>query len=468
MKRNVWAVLFLMMAMALPVVFGARAARAQGVNAIGPSEPAVLPWDSAERKQTEQKALKAGKRLLVKTWNLCAEDRDLDCQSQGITLAADGNCYFASSTHSGRRGAMVFKYDPKAGKVSRICDDIIDVCSEDPRTQAPQGLMVTNAVELDGWIYWGTHSQVSGFAPRKPYAGGHVVGYQMETGQWRDLGIPAMGCTILAGLAADAKAKRLFVTVSPEVWDEGGATCLYRIDLPKGKFQNVGVVSYGGMVGFPGIWADIQGRCWLGAPGGGLICYDPAVNAMRGWLDALPPARMEQGYPDPLATNQVARMWDWVRAVPGRNQCLFTLKQGAGFYCFSPGLIGRGSSAPFSGLRPLTGYTGQGCAVTEDHVYFAQSIALAYVPGVALLHLRGFDYTSGKPDVIDYGAIADDSGRVPLRIESLAADSDGHVFMVGDWRTLRDDPTTLLSQAGNTYTPVSRAEVFAVGEIPTK
>lgn len=477
MAKSLWLMAVCVMGPALVVMLGRAAAPAQGADAFAPggTESGRLDSsrlrggtaaDESDRWRDELEALRISKKFFVRTTNLCKEERALDCQSQGITIASDGNCYFASSTHSGSRGAMVFKYDPVAAEVTRICDDISDVCRENPATQAPQGMLFTNPVEVDGWVYWGTHCAFSGAGVGKPYSGGHVVGYNLKTREWRDLGIPARGCAIFAGLAADAKNKRLFATATPIGEKESEATHLYRMDLPDGKWQDAGMVSYGGLVGYQGIWVDMQGRCWLAAAAGALLCYDPAANAMRGWLDAMPRACTDRGFPDPDASVQTLRMWDWVRPIPGQNQCLFTLKGGAGFYYFTPGSIGRGSGAPFGALRPLSGYTGQGCAVAEERIYFVRSVTLASAPGVSLLHLASIGYTDDKAEVADYGAIVDDKGRVPRRLESVAADSKGRVYMVGDWGTIAGDATSLVNRTNDPYLVAGRAQFFATGELP--
>ena len=41
--------------------------------------------------------------------------------------------------------------------------------------------------------------------------------------------------------------------------------------------------------------------------------------------------------------------------------------------------------------------------------------------------------------VTDHGALSDRDGRIPIRINALAADEAGRVYMVGDWTLLPDE-----------------------------
>ncbi len=50
--------------------------------------------------------------LRVRSYPLNPYNSDLDGQWQASIAASDGYCYFASSTHSARKGAAFFKYDP--------------------------------------------------------------------------------------------------------------------------------------------------------------------------------------------------------------------------------------------------------------------------------------------------------------------------------------------------------------------
>ena len=96
--------------------------------------------------------------------------------------------YFASSSHSAHHGAAFFKYDPRAEKVTMLCEDITVVCGEDPNI-TPQPKIHIDILEHAGWLYFATHH--SGGAPgsSQRYPGSHIVGYELATGRVREPGI---------------------------------------------------------------------------------------------------------------------------------------------------------------------------------------------------------------------------------------------------------------------------------------
>lgn len=104
----------------------------------------------------ESEALPASK-LMAWTHSLNRHVRELDGQWQANTVASDGNCYFFSSTHHASQGAAFFRYDPRTKKVELLCRDVTLVCGEDPKKSVPQGKVHSDMIELDGWLYFGTH-----------------------------------------------------------------------------------------------------------------------------------------------------------------------------------------------------------------------------------------------------------------------------------------------------------------------
>ena len=168
--------------------------------------------------------------LVVHSWNLCDYETDLDGQWQGITIASDGNCYFASSTHSGRTGAMFFKFDTKAMSITPLSGDITRICGEDPSKTAPQGKIHSDVVEINGWLYFGTH----GSYYRRVYTGAHLIGYEIKTGKFRDFGVIHKGYTNYAGVAADQKNNYVYMYLVYPGQRNGKPCLLYRIDLLTG------------------------------------------------------------------------------------------------------------------------------------------------------------------------------------------------------------------------------------------
>jgi hypothetical protein len=70
--------------------------------------------------------------------------------------------------------------------------------------------------------------------------------------------------------------------------------------------------------------------------------------------------------------------------------------------------------------------------------------------------------------VIDHGELVDQDGRTPRHIDSLAADQEGHVYMVGSWHLLPGEPGTLQiawDQPTREFHPVPRGQYFACADV---
>jgi len=395
---------------------------------------------------------------LARTWNLCRFERDLDTQVQGALLASDGNVYFFSSTNSVRHGAVAFRFRPEDERLERLCEDVTLVCGERPGGGWSQGIVSTAPVEMDGWVYWGTHSS-SAHAPT--YPGGHLVGYHLATGRWRDLGVLRPRHTIYAGLAADAQAHRLYVTVSPVSGRMGEPTRLFAVDLPDGKKRDLGVVAYGGPMGYPRLWVDQDRYCWVGAPGGLIVRYNPRRETLEGWLDSLPYLRTPEGFTHIDGGLQSRRRWWWVQGLEQRNRCLLTLQGGTTLYLFSPRHISAGRARAFQIVTRDIGRPGLGCAVSRGRFYFIRRRSSKAARNGFVLELRSVDITRPMRRSRSHGVLADDKGRLAQRIETLLVKEGRRAYLVGDWTTVASDPVSLAYTARGEYVARKTAQCFA-------
>ena len=401
--------------------------------------------------------------LPARTWNLCAFERDLDMQSQGAIVASDGNVYFFSSTRSVRHGAVAFRYLTAEDRLERLCDDVTTVCGERPGTGWSQGVVSTQPVGINGWIYWGTHSSAAN-APT--YTGGHVVGWNIGTGEWRDLGVVLEGHTIYAGLAGDPRANRLYVTASPTSGRQCEPTRLVALDLEQGKREDLGVVAYGGMIGYPSLWVDQDGHCWVSAPGGVMIRYNSRKKVLEGWLDGLPYLRTLEGFTHIDGSLQARRRWWWVSGLRERNRCLLTLKDGTTLYMFSPRRIGLGPGKAFQIVTRNVGRPGLACAVSEGRVYYIHREESRDGPNGYVLQLRSVDYTRPLRKSHNHGVLMDEKGRLPQRIAALLVEAGRRAYVVGDWTTVQPDPTSLSYDGKGRYVERKTAQFFAAVQIP--
>jgi len=410
-------------------------------------------------------------RIFVRSYNLNAFERDLDGQWQGITFASDGNCYFASSTHSARHGGLFLKYDPRTGEVKPLCEDITRVCGEDPAKTPPQGKIHSPIVELDGWLYFATHLANYWEEAAAAYTGAHVVGYEMATGNFRDLGIVQPNYSIYSAIGLDAAGKKLYVFTVPfskPVRERDGCH-LWRVDLTSGAKTDLGLIQ--GASACPWFLVDRNGDCWFGPRGlsGTLLCARAATGKIDRYENVLPGD-------DPPAEGKRARRGslDWVQALPDGDRCLVTMTHSRKLWIFDSTKQDDLTKAflPVADIGSSDGITLGG-----DRVYYIGRPSTGRPDKGFDLHLYSVSIAPGA-QVVDHGLIMDQDGRRPWRISSLATDGKGKVFMVGDWhlltRVVRNgervvrapgEKGSMRHMRDDRYDELWRAQFFAVVEV---
>lgn len=423
------------------------------------------------------------KTVVMRSFPLNAYERKLDWQGSGIRVASDGNCYFACSSHAPDHGCSLFRYDPRADTVSLLCDDITSVCGEDPTRTPPQGKIRTDIVEWEGWLYFGTHIATYWREAEAAYTGGHVVGYEMATGKFRDFGIVRANYTIYSGIGLNRNRGMLYVYVSP--YPHGEGPHLYRIDLKSGAKEDLGLVHRGvGAAYF--LFVDGKGDCWFtsSGAGGALFRARSSDGRLDRWDNLLPPAysfqnkRGKEGDP--------TRCMRWAQPSRENSQCLFTMevREGSGDMLWLLETNGNIEDA----FRPLwrIGPTGFGLATSQGRIYYVQpsyakpiltdvarpiqnvlaklAVKLASLGYYPEFHLRSISLESFS--TTDHGPIVDQDGRTPSRIESITVDESGRLFMVGDWRLLPGERGTLLfDPRSKRYEELLTGQFFAVGRL---
>ncbi len=391
--------------------------------------------------------------------------KEWDGQWQGIGVASDGNCYFATSTHSRGHGAGFHKYDPKTKKHTLIAEDMTLVCGEGD-IPSQQGKIHSPVVEYDGWIYFATH--LSNYWPEgiEVYPGAHVLGYELATGKFRDFGIIKKRYSIYSAVNVDPERKKLYVFVSPFQKDliKNDGAHLYSVDIVTGEKKDLGQLTRGELGANFWFFIDNKGNCWFtlwkmlehtkpsGRDRGNLYCYSPEAGKIITYEDVLPKGEYIDGTPVTDEHLLDSRAWTWAAALPGREKCLFTMGMLGGgderLWIFDPSKnIEKGKA-----FKPIAyiGSTFLETALGGDRVYFVQygdlEIQRTQVaefnrdkdPDVDgyddYLHLRSVSIAPGSDyKVTDHGAIIDQEGRTPRMINSLAADDQGRVYMMGSW-----------------------------------
>ncbi len=397
--------------------------------------------------------------LRARSFPLNNYEARLDWQASGIRVASDGNCYFACSSHAPDHGAAFFRYNARTKELELLCDDITVVCGEDPKRTTPQGKIRSDIVEADGWLYFGTHIANYWKEAEAAYTGGHVVGYELSTGRFRDYGVVQRNYTIYSAVGVGVHGV-LYVWATR--YPHGPETNLYRINLRSGERSRVGTV-HSGTGSSHYLFVDGTGDCWFSSSGRGgtLFRARNSKGMIEAWKDMLPPVYSWQS----PAESDPGRSISWMQPLAGNRQCVFGMEGGWG----PPGDMlwildsERDTNDVISPLAPV-GATWLGLAASRTRVYYVEDvsrtltqriarrfrrsrIAKALTDGMKLaqrpvLRLRSVSIHRSRHR--DYGYLVDQNGRRPLRINSLAIDGRGQIFMVGEWGLHAQEEGSLL------------------------
>jgi len=355
--------------------------------------------------------------------------RLLDGQWQGTVLASDGNVYFGGGSHNPQLGAALFRYEPKTATLKLLVENITPVCGEDPAKTPPQGKIHSPIVEHEGWLYLGTHLANYTEEGRKAYTGGHLLGYQLATGQFRDFGVIHPNFTNYCCLGLDAPRKSIYFYVTP--FYEGEGSRLYRVDIASGKKQDMGLVARWNNRkdhGPPSFCCFVDGRgdCWLTTRYERTLCVGRAGSGkVETFPDALPEAAVASGTKDPW---KAARPLDADRAL---------IIMAGKMWIFDSREAPRGPKTftPICDVDPLQRI--ECFALGGGRFYWT----LREKPDAPLLLMSS---TVEKPtEHFDHGEITDEAGRKPMWAGDLITDGRGAVYMVGRWGVSEADMQTI-------------------------
>lgn len=423
--------------------------------------------------------------------------KEWDGQWQGMATASDGNCYFSSSTHSKSHGAGFHKFDPSTYTHTVLVEDMTYLCGEQ-NTLSQQGKIHSPLVECDGWLYFTTHLSNYWKEGKENYAGAHVFGYELATGNFRDYGIVKPRYSIYSAIGVDPERRKLYVFLVPflpELYESDGCH-LYSIDMDSGEKEDLGCVVPNRLGASFWFYVDNDGNVWFTLwkvhyeyeeDNGTLYVYRPSEGRIQKYIDVLPEGRLIDGTPvDEYHLTQ--RAWTWISPLPDRSKCYFGMgAMGGGdehLWLFDPSRDIESGEA-FEEVAAI-GSTYFETAIGGDRLYFVQYEDLGDNRNLwsederekdpaspefvdRKLHLRSI---SLAPDadhsvITDHGPIIDQDGRAARMIMSMSADDKGHVFMYGSWHVKSFKEATLMYMLfehpnGDIYRLLRRGEFFAV------
>jgi len=372
----------------------------------------------------------AGPQLVRLTnYALNSHVRLLDGQWQGTILASDGNVYFGGGSHNPELGAALFRYEPETARLALLVKNITTVCGEDPAKTPPQGKIHSPVVEHEGWIYFGTHLANYTEEGRKSYTGGHLLGYQLATGRFRDFGVIHPNFTNYSCLGLDAPRKAIYFYVTP--FDEGEGSRLYRVDLASGKKQDMGLVARWNNRkdhGPPSFccFVDARGDCWLTTRYERTLYVGRAKSGkVEAHADALPEAAVTGGSNDP-----------WRALQPlDENRALVLMAGKMWVFDSREAPRGKDTLKPLCDVDPMRRLD---CFALGGGRFYWTLREKSDGP------LRLVSAAVEKPtEHFDHGEIADQSGRRPIWAGDLVTDGRGAVYMVGRWGVSEADMQTI-------------------------
>ncbi|MDB6121030.1 MAG: exported protein of unknown function [Pedosphaera sp.] len=380
----------------------------------------------------------------------------LDGQWLGATVASDGNCYFSSSTHDNKHGATFFRYNPTNKVLTLLAEDITRICGENPTVTPPQGKIHSDIVEANGWLYFTTHLGNYWIEAEAAYTGGHVVGYELATGKFKDFGIVRSNYTCYAAVGVD-KVRNKILSYVTRWWGPTPDSHMYRIDIATGAKEDLGIVPALNSFWF---FVDSRGDGWFSCPAdnGSLRVVRSATGTIQTFNNVLPEAQLGNG-----------RWWDWAMALPVGNRCVIHMQGGNFLYFFDADAFQTNGPNAFVTVRNI-GPADSGLALAPDRVYFLQRTnRQSGNQEFKDFHMMSVPLFANTP-ILDHGLVMDQSGRLVWRLPGMAADAFGRLYMVGDWWLLQGEEGTSLGtlrhtdDPGTNYTALPRGEFFGVAD----
>jgi len=378
----------------------------------------------------------------------------------GMGTGSDGRIYYVLSTEPHDVGGRMFVFDPATQKVTAI-GDLTEACGEKGKNTVVQGKSHVNFVEHGGKLYFATHigyysiidgMEKMGIPPAgwKPYPGGHLLAYDMQSGKFADLGLAPDGEGVIT-FNMDTQRGRLFGIT----WPSGQ---FFRFDLATKNLKNFGRTCREGENGKGAAYSTVcrsiavnpdDGSAFFSTGDGDIFQYCAATDAVTkiadedlrkdyfGIYDSTNPGHM--GYNWRQTFYRAADKM--IYGVHGNSGYLFRFdprkqriavldrltsdvsKRSGMFDQFSYGYLGFALGPDGDTIYYLTGGP---IYVDGKRLKGKDRIAMGAAKGLEDLHLVTYHIPTGRCK--DQGAIYYADSTRPLYVNSLAVGKDGSVY----------------------------------------
>lgn len=414
------------------------------------AEPKTIPNGTAYQ----------GKKLLATAYDSgFPEGHD---SYNGMSAASDGKIYYVLCSDKAEVGAQMFCFDPETKEIRHL-GDLTEASGERGKKLVAQGKSHVKFVETNGKLYFATHLgyyQVVGNAEEvappppgyKPYAGGHLLSYDLKSGTFEDLGIAVEGEGIIT-MNMDVSRGRIFGLT----WPSGR---FFRYDLATKEWKHFGQMAADGEVGKKDRYRTIcrslavnpvDGSAYFTTAEGTILRY----HAVKDAVEPVIGVNLKKDYfgqYDPAKPGSMGYNWRQTVWHPTEN-VIYGMHGNSGYlFRFDPAapqleVLGRLTSEPSQrgGMYDQfwAGYLGFELGPDQRTLYYLTGGPI-YVDGERLtrsgtgegaftglenLHLVTWHIPSGK--YTDHGAAFYADGDRPLYVNSIAIDPDGAVYSLG-------------------------------------
>ena len=399
-------------------------------------------------------------RLTARTFN--SGFADAHDTYHGMGAGSDGRIYYVLSSERYDVGGQMYSFDPATQKIVHV-GDLTEACGEKGQRTIVQGKSHVNFVEAEGKLYFGTHigyysiidgMEKMGIPPAgwKAYPGGHLLAFDMKTGQFEDLGVAPEREGILT-MNMDPRRRQIFGLT----WPSG---FFFRFDVPRREMKSFGKVSRDGENGKGDGYRTLcrsiavnaeDGSAYFTTGDGDILRFRPENEEIA--VVAGEDLRKDYfGQYDPTSPGHMGYNWRqtvWQPAarvffgVHGNSGYLFRFdpraprvellerltslpsKRSGMFDQFSYGYLGFTLGPD---LKTLYYLTGGPIYVDGKRVRGKDSTAMGEAKGLEDLHLVTYHIPTGR--YRDHGAIFYENGQRPLYVNSIAVGKDGGVYFL--------------------------------------
>ena len=378
----------------------------------------------------------------------------------GMGTGSDGKIYYVLSSEKYDVAAQMYSFDPASGQIKHL-GDLTEACGEKGKQVISQGKSHVTFVEHNGKLYFATHlgyysiidgMEKPGIPPVgwKPYTGGHLLAYDMKSGQYEDLAIAPKGEGIIT-MNMDGPRGRIYAIT----WPTGH---FLRYDMARKDMKDLGPFFLDGENGKGASYRTIC-RSLAIDPADGTVYFSTSEGLIHRYridkdaVETLAGDDLKKDYfglydvtsPGHMAYNWRQVVWyapeKMVYGVHGNSGYLFRFdpkaehvevlqritsepSQRSGMYDqFSYGYLGFTLGPDGHTLYYLTGGP---IYVDGKRVKGKDSTAKGESKGIEDLHLVTYDIPTAK--YADHGAIFYENGDRPQYVNSIAVGKDGTVY----------------------------------------